>query len=78
MDAVDVRLRRASNRAHRRYPGEAVADERVHVVRGQEKAGGGAEAGEADAEAHGKHMLDVDADQARALAFFGARSNRPA
>src|SRR6266545_6110383 len=55
---------------------EAVADLRIDVVRWQQKARGGAEACEADTEAHREHVLDVDADQLRALAFPGYGPDR--
>src|SRR5580765_7712256 len=57
---------------------EAVAHLGVHVVRGQEKAGRGAQAREPDAEAHREHVLDVDADEACALGLLRDRADRAA
>src|SRR5258707_14541550 len=54
---------------------EALADAGMRIIARQQKAGGGADAGDADAEAHGEDMLDVDADQARALALAGDRAD---
>src|SRR5713101_3623269 len=55
---------------------EAVADLRIDVVSGQQKARGGSEARQPDAEAHREHVFDVDADQLRALAFPGYGPDR--
>src|SRR5437660_3853197 len=55
---------------------EAVSDLRIDVVRGQQEARGGAEAREPDTEAHRENVLDVDADQLRALAFPGYGPDR--
>src|SRR5215831_15798571 len=57
---------------------EAVPDLRVDVVGGQQEACRGAQAREADAEAHREHVLDVDADQARALRLLRDRADRTA
>src|SRR5258708_12663646 len=56
---------------------EAVSDLRIDVVRGQEETGGRPEACEADTEAHRENVLDVDADQLRALAFPVYGPDRP-
>ena len=50
----------------------------IHVVRGHQEARRGAEAGEADAEAHREHVIDVDADEARALPLLRHGANRAA
>ena len=57
---------------------EAAADLRVDVVGRQQEAGGRAQAGQPDAEAHGIDMLDVDAHQAGALLFLGHGADGPA
>ncbi len=57
---------------------EAVADLRVHVVRGQQEAGRDAQAREPDAEGHRIHVIDVDAHQPRALLFLRDRADGPA
>ena len=54
---------------------EAAADLRVDVVGRQQEAGRRAQAGQADAEAHGIDMLDVDAHQLGALLFLGHRAD---
>src|SRR6266446_4310434 len=54
---------------------EAVAHLRVDVIGGQKKAGGGAQAREPDAEAHREHVLDVDADETRALGLLRHRAD---
>jgi hypothetical protein len=57
---------------------EARADLRVDVVGRQQEAGGRAQAGQADAEAHRVDMVDVDAHQLGALLFLGHRADRAA
>src|SRR5512135_3259188 len=47
------------------------ADAGMRVVAGHQQAGGGADASDADTEAHGVDVIDVDADEARALALLG-------
>jgi hypothetical protein len=54
---------------------EAAAHLRVDVVRGQQEAGRGAQARQADAEAHGVHMVDVDAHEFGALLLLGDRAD---
>src|SRR6266478_5205303 len=79
-DAADQRADEAAHAAeHDDGEGddyEALADAGMGVVARQQQAGGGADAGDADAEAHGEDVLDVDADEARTVALAGDRADR--
>ncbi len=79
-EAADRRAREAAHAAQHDdgegHEDEGVARGRRHVVGRHQQAGRGAEAGDADAVGHGEDVLDVDADQARALPFLGDGTDR--
>src|SRR5579883_1111673 len=55
---------------------EAFADPGMGIVAGEKQRGGGADAGDAEAEAHREGVLDVDADELGAAALECQRADR--
>src|SRR5579883_3552878 len=75
--------KRAGETAHpaQHYDGEsdqheAMTDRRIGVKAGQQETGRGAQASDANAEAHGEDMIDIDAHEPRAVAFPRDRTDR--